>query len=287
MQSMTAFARRHSEGPWGRLTLELRSVNHRYLEPTLRMPEELRALEGHMRERLGKRLARGKVECNLRYAAPLGGQVELRFDRELAARLAHVSRELDALIYNPAPVSSLDLLRWPGVLQGAEVDGEALAGAVRELLEGALDELTETRSREGTVIRGLLEQRLEAMGPLVAQVRERLPQVRERFTQRLRERLAEVRDELEPGRLEQELVLFAQRIDVDEELDRLIGHIAEVRRVVASKGAVGRRLDFLMQELNREANTLGSKSADVETTRAAVELKVLIEQMREQVQNIE
>ncbi|MGE0080446.1 MAG: YicC/YloC family endoribonuclease [Thiohalomonadaceae bacterium] len=284
---MTAFARQESAGDYGTVAVELRSVNHRYLEVSVRLPEELRALEGAVRERIAAALARGKVDCSIRFspAPALAGQLTL--NHALASTLAQLSREVDGLVYDAAPVHSLDILRWPGVLQAPAPDLERLHADALALLDRALGELNETRAREGAKLAELIGQRCDAIAALVPQVRARLPEVQARFRERLKERVAEVKAELDPQRLEQEIVLFAQRIDVAEELDRLETHVAEVRRVLRQDQPVGRRLDFLMQELNREANTLGSKSADAETTRAAVDLKVLIEQMREQVQNIE
>ncbi|MEJ2508126.1 MAG: YicC family protein [Gammaproteobacteria bacterium] len=288
---MTAFTRKEDDGSWGHLTLELRSVNHRYLETTLRLPEELRALEPRLRERIGERLGRGKVDCNMRYEAPQLQAGEVVVNKEFAQGLAHASREVDSMLYNPAPVSSMDVLKWPGVLQTPAPDLEKLAGAVIALLDSALEDLVATREREGDKLKGLIEQRCDAVAEVAARVRQALPAIQQRLRERLLARLSEIGSEVgtEPdsGRLEQEMVYLAQRMDVDEELDRLETHLEEVRRVLGEEQPVGRRLDFLMQELNREANTLGSKSADAETTRASVDLKVLIEQMREQVQNIE
>ncbi len=287
IRSMTAFARQESQGAWGSLVIELRSVNHRYLETTVRMPEELRALEPQLRDRIAQSLNRGKVECNLRHQPPAEIPGELSINRELVARIAHATREIDAILYNPAPVNGLELLRWPGVMQLPTTDPELLKGAALDLLAAALAELTSQREREGAQLKAIILQRCDAMEGVVAEVLERLPQVMSALRERLRQRLAELQVEAEPGRLEQEMVIQAQRLDVDEELDRLKTHLAEVRRILNQDQPVGRRLDFLMQELNREANTLGSKSADTETTRASVDLKVLIEQMREQIQNIE
>jgi len=285
---MTAFARQESDGEWGALQLELRSVNHRYLEVNPRLPEELRQLETKIRERIGKRLGRGKIDCTVRYQPPVAAAAgELQVNLELVKQLAHTSREVDGLIYNPAPVNSLDLLRWPGVLQSAAIDMEQLHGAAMTLLDAALEELDENRRREGDKLKAIILQRCDGAEAVVTAVRQRLPEVLAGVRQRLRDRLSELRQELDEGRLEQEMVLQAQKLDVDEEMDRLETHLAEVRRVLERDEPVGRRLDFLMQELNREANTLGSKSADSETTKASVELKVLIEQMREQIQNIE
>jgi uncharacterized protein (TIGR00255 family) len=287
IRSMTAFARRAADTEWGQLTWELRSVNHRYLEIATRLPEDLRAIEQVLRERAGKRLKRGKLDCNLRLrgTAAVPGDIEL--DTGYLDRVLEAARVVAGRIDAPAPLDPLELLRWPGVVQVTQPDVTPLAETALGLFDEALDELIETREREGARIRDLLLERLAAMEPLVEAVRKRLPEVKARIRERLLARLAEVGVEADPGRLEQELVFQAQKLDVDEELDRLSGHIAEVRRVLARSEAVGRRLDFLMQELNREANTLASKSADGETTKAAVDLKVLIEQMREQVQNVE
>ncbi len=287
LRSMTAFARREAHMPWGTAAWELRSVNHRYLDLSVRLPEDWRALETEVRARVGERVRRGKVECALRYQASAGNVAGMRLNRLLAEQIGRLSREVDQILYNPAPVHSMDVLRWPGVLETDVPDADAVTRSLLTLLDDAVRELLATREREGGKVREALESRLTEMEPRVAAARERVPAVVAATRDRLRARLAEIRAEVDGQRLEQEIVLFAQRVDVAEELDRLAIHIAEVRRVVAEGGPAGRRLDFLMQELNREANTLASKSADAETTRAAVDLKVLIEQMREQVQNVE
>ncbi|HLP30950.1 MAG TPA: YicC/YloC family endoribonuclease [Geothrix sp.] len=287
IKSMTAFARQESHGEAGHLAVELRSVNHRYLESSLRLPEELRPLEPQIRDRLAAGLSRGKIDCNIRFQPAVTGAAQLSLNKELASTLAHLSREVDAFLYDAAPASSMEILRWPGVLQAPAADVEKLQAEALALVDRAVAELNATRAREGEKLKALLEQRLDAMQAQIPLVLARLPEVMGRYRQRLADRLAELKGELDPQRLEQEIVVFATRIDVAEELDRLETHIIEVRRVLKQDQPVGRRLDFLMQELNREANTLGSKSADTETTKAAVELKVLIEQMREQVQNIE
>lgn len=285
--SMTAFSRQERQGEWGALTVELRSVNHRYLDISLRLPEELRSLEPKLRERLNARLARGKIDCQVRYQAPDTATGELVVNRELVSRLAHASREIDGMLYDPAPVSSLDVLRWPGVLTTPEADAERLRGEALASLEDAIGELIAMRRREGERIRDLIELRCSEVDVRVEEVRALMPEIRQRWRDRLLARLEEVRAELDDSRLEQEMAIFAQKLDVSEELDRLQAHLAEVRQVSTQDKPIGRRLDFLMQELNREANTLGSKSADARTSRAAVDLKVLIEQMREQVQNVE
>lgn len=287
LRSMTAFARQEARADWGAALWELRSVNHRYLDIVVRLPEELRALETKVREQVAARLRRGKVEGFLRFQAMPGLGTAIEVNSELAEQLAHASREIDQMLYNPAPVHSLDVLRWPGVVVTPSLDLEVIGTAVLAVLGRALDEMVQTRSREGEKIAAFLAERLNKVPPLLASVRERLPAVIQGMRDKLYARLAELKAEVDEQRLEQEIVIFAQKVDVAEELDRVEAHVAEVRRVLGQDQPVGRRLDFLMQELNREANTLSSKSADAETTRVAVELKVIIEQMREQVQNVE
>lgn len=287
IRSMTGFARREDSTDDGLLVWELRSVNHRFSEVSPRLPDDLRALEPKVRERAAKRIKRGKLDATLRFKALAQADQPLEIDRELVAKLAHVSREVDGLLYNAAPVDSLDVLRWPGVLVTPQQDFARLGEAALTLLDAALDELLANREREGEKLKAIVEQRCEAMETQVAFVRERLPQVLQAARERLRARLVELAADLDNDRVEQEIALLTNKTDVDEELDRLDTHIAEVRRVLEQDEPVGRRLDFLMQELNREANTLGSKSVDAALTKASVELKVLIEQMREQVQNIE
>ncbi len=285
--SMTAFSRRDRDTQWGGVAWELRSVNHRYLEVTFRLPEELRSLEPQVRNLVNQRISRGKVDCALRFQPKdlVAGEVEL--NQTLVDRIVELGERIQETAIGASPLRVIDVLRWPGVLKTAEVDVDTLGQLALELLSEALDELVETRHREGERMREIIEQRLDAIQEFVVELRGALPDVREYVRQRLIDRLAEVRQELDPVRLEQEIALLAQKTDVEEELDRLETHTAEVRRVLASDGQIGRRLDFLMQELNREANTLTAKSADLRLTAGAIELKVLVEQMREQVQNIE
>jgi len=287
IRSMTAFARSERTEQWGTAYWELRSVNNRYLDVTPRLPEEVRAIEGAIRERVRARLGRGKVDCTLRLSLGAGSDASLELDLELAKRIADATREIDALLHDPARINAVDVLRWPGVVQTQSPDIDAVGKAVLELLDEALNELVTTREREGQHIDGLLRQRCDEIQALTGTVRQRLPEVLEACRQRLRDRLAEFAEQLNEERLEQEMAIVAQKTDVAEELDRLDAHIKEVRRVLDEEQPAGRRLDFLMQELNREANTLGSKSIDTETTRASVDLKVFIEQMREQIQNVE
>ena len=287
IRSMTAFARSERTEDWGTAYWELRSVNNRYLDVSPRLPEEMRAIESAVRERVRGRLSRGKVDCTLRLSLDTESDASLELNLNLARRVAEATREIDALLHDPARVSAIDVLRWPGVVQTRSPDIDTLGKAVLELLDEALGGLVTTREREGLHITGLLTQRCDEIQAIVGNVRERLPEVLEACRQRLRDRLAEFAEQLNEERLEQEMAMVAQKTDVAEELDRLDAHVKEVQRVVDKEQPAGRRLDFLMQELNREANTLGSKSIDTETTRASVDLKVLIEQMREQIQNVE
>jgi uncharacterized protein (TIGR00255 family) len=284
--SMTGFARREVAGSWGTLTCELRSVNHRYLEPGFRLPEELRPLESDLRQLLAKGLKRGKVDCTVHLRGAQAGERELRVDPVALARVAAALEKVHGAVPS-ATVAAVEVLRWPGVIETVSPDSEALLGAGRTLFQQTLDDLGAMRLREGKRLGELIEQRCANLGALVVQVRTRVPDIQARVRTRLHERVAELLASVDRERVEQEIVLQLQRIDVAEELDRLIGHIEETRRVMAGGEAAGRRLDFLMQELNREANTLASKSQDLDTTRLTVDMKVLIEQMREQVQNVE
>jgi len=284
---MTAFARETTSGDDGELTWELRSVNHRYLEPFVRLPEDLRALEPAVRERIAARVGRGKLDCTLRHLPVPGRAGHLRVNQQFLEQLLAAGGEVARLVGRPAEPAPFELLHWPGVLQEQQQDLGPVMERALVLLEQTLESLVATREREGARLAGLIRQRCDKLAPCLSRVRERMPEIIAEVRRRILDRLQEVRAELDPNRLEQELALIAQRLDVDEEMDRMETHIQEVRSVLSGNGPVGRRLDFLMQELNREANTLGSKSSDVEVTRVAVEMKVLIEQMREQVQNIE
>jgi len=287
ISSMTGFARCEADGPWGNLACELRSVNHRYLEAGFRLPEELRASEGELRQLLAKDLKRGKVDCTVHLRGAHGAEAALEIDEPTLERLLKRVREVAGRLPGPANVDVLDVLRWPGVMRNDGFDAEPLVAAARQLFAKTVRELAAARAREGERLRELIEQRCASVTELVVQLRARVPEVNARVRSRLEERLAELGGQVDRDRVEQEIVMLLQRLDVSEELDRLVGHIDETRRVMAGNEAAGRRLDFLMQELNREANTLSSKSQDLETTRLAVDMKVMIEQMREQVQNIE
>ena len=287
VQSMTAFARREASFAWGTLSWEIRSVNHRYLEAQLRLPETLRQVEMPARELLRERLARGKVDCILRLQAEQSATGPIAINEDLVRSLHEACTRVESLAGGLGRPGVLDLLRWPGVIAESHPDEDEIARSALAVFRQALDELVAMRSREGASLATAIEQRLAGIETIVASVRAMLPEILAAQKQKLVDRLAELRVEVEAGRLEQEIALLAARSDVAEELDRLQSHVAEARHSLAAGAACGRRLDFLMQEFNREANTLSSKSASAETTRSAVELKVLIEQMREQVQNIE
>lgn len=292
IQSMTAFARGQAEGSWGTAVCELRSINHRYLEMVIRLPDNLYELEAPMRETLRRYIKRGKIECHLRYLPGDVSGSEMTINYHLAEQLCKANEVVAELLnqcnlIKVAPVQTMEILRWPSILQIAEVDFEMIEDEVIKLLERTSQDLILAREREGTELKQLFLQRLDSMKAEVAKVRQHMPEILKAQRERLIERFSEVKMELDTGRLEQEILIFSQKIDVSEELERIDTHISEIRRILKHGGVVGRRLDFLMQELNREANTLGAKSADVDTTRASVELKVLIEQIREQVQNVE
>ena len=288
IRSMTGFARRERQGPWGTLTCELRSVNHRYLELSLRLPDDLRGLENDARQLLSGSLRRGKVDAGVYLKGAPAGAVSLEINRAVVEQVVAGAAEVSAIAgHAAATLNPLDVLRWPGVIRDAERDVTPIAATALELLKETASDLNDARAREGARIRDMLAQRCDSLRDLVAVVRARLPEVSARIRARVLERVAQLGTTIDAERLEQEIALLAYKMDVEEELDRLGSHLTETLQVLDSKEPAGRRLDFLMQELNREANTLSSKSQDAETTRAAVDIKVLIEQMREQVQNVE
>jgi len=285
--SMTAFARVEANTAWGMLSWEIRSVNHRYLEPQFRLPEQFRDMEIHLRNQLRDKLARGKLDVSLFFKPEVTGNRELNINQNMLEGLIATLQQVNKINPNLAPTNSLELLRWPGVLEPVEIEYDELKEQAKQLFDQSVDQLIAMRRSEGASLKELILQRLEKVREQAAEQRQLMPQIMEQQKTRLQNRITEAKVELEPGRLEQEMVILLQKADVDEELDRLNTHVEEVARTLNQKGAVGRRLDFLMQELNREANTLSSKAIDTRTTQAAVELKVLIEQMREQIQNIE
>jgi uncharacterized protein (TIGR00255 family) len=286
IRSMTGFARRERQFPWGLLSWELKTVNHRFLEIGCRLPEDFRSAEADFRQTIAGAVKRGKVDVSLHFR-PAVAASSIEVDADLLGSLTQRAQQIAAAAGSAARIEVLDLLRWPGVMRDDTRDTTALIAAAQTLLGEALAELTRFRDSEGGRLRDALEQRCAGLLDFAAMVAERLPEVRARMRTKLLDRIAQLVAEVNHERLEQELAILAQRQDVDEELDRLRGHVTEVRKAFTVQEPAGRRLDFLMQELNREANTLSSKSQDIETTRAAVDMKVLIEQMREQVQNIE
>lgn len=286
IRSMTAFASCERSTPWGTLGCDLRAVNHRFFELGVRLPEELRSAEATLRERLAGKISRGKVDATLRCRPPEGAHAELHPNAALLSRLEHLAKEMDAR-FPDMHTDFVQLLRFPGVLEEAPRDVAGLQAQALALLDETLQEFVAAREREGAKLAAVMGERLAGIDALVKQVRAWMPEIRAGLRAKLDARLADLKQPLDPGRLEQELVLSLQKLDVAEELDRLDAHVAEARRVLALPEAVGRRLDFLMQEFNREANTLGSKSVDARTSQASVEMKVLIEQLREQVQNLE
>ena len=283
--SMTAFARMEDSGIWGRAIWEIRTVNHRYLDMSIRLPEELRMLENTIRELISGKIKRGKVDCNLRYEPDDAKTGKLPVNTAFAEKLIQAANALS--IPKAGPVNPLDVLRWPGVIEREAVDIESLGKNLLVSLDKGLHALVESRQREGRKLQIMLLDRCTLAQTQIKDIRGKLPEITEKIRDRYIKRARELKVELDQERLEQEMLILAQKMDVAEELDRLDTHIEEVHRVLKQATPVGRRLDFLMQEMNREANTLGSKAANVDMSNVSVELKVLIEQMREQIQNIE
>lgn len=286
IRSMTAFARRDIKGKWGSAAWELRSVNQRYLETYIRLPEQFRSLEPVIRERLRGRLTRGKVECNLRFELDISNQAELILNETLARQLISAANWVKNYSHE-GEVNPLEILRWPGVMSAAEQDLDAISTQLLSELDLALDDFIQSRESEGLALKAMIEQRLDGVVTEVAKVRASMPDILQWQRERLQSKFEDAEIQVDNTRFEQELMMMAQRVDVAEELDRLDAHVNETRKILKNKEAVGRRLDFMMQEFNRESNTLASKSINNEITNSAIELKVLIEQMREQIQNIE
>jgi uncharacterized protein (TIGR00255 family) len=286
IRSMTAYARREIKGDWGSAAWELRSVNQRYLETYIRLPEQFRSLEPVIRERIRARLTRGKVECNLRFDLDPGAQSTLQLNEKLAKQLVEAAQWVK-MQSDEGEINPLEVLRWPGVMLAEEQDLDAISTELLLALETALDDFIAARESEGAALKTMIEQRLDGVSAEVTKVRAQMPNILQWQRERLVSKLEDAQVQLENTRLEQELVLMAQRVDVAEELDRLEAHVKETHKIMKKDEAVGRRLDFMMQEFNRESNTLASKSINADVTTSAIELKVLIEQMREQIQNIE
>ena len=285
--SMTAFARRELRGDFGLLVCEIRSVNQRYLEANFRLSDVVRELEMPLRDKLRQQLSRGKVDVWIKHEAIEGNVSNIHINQDLAARLVAAASQIDQLARHAAPLNAADILRIPGVVCVAEPNQKALLAATQSLFDDTLSDFVAMRAREGQALQQFITQRLDLIAAECDKVRERMPHILAYHRQRMLDRLQDIKAELDNDRLEQEMVLFAHKIDVAEELDRLSAHLVEIKRVLQQGGAVGRKLDFLMQELNREANTLGSKSVSADSSLSSVELKVLIEQMREQIQNLE
>jgi uncharacterized protein (TIGR00255 family) len=285
--SMTGYATVSEELTLGTLSVEVRSVNHRYLDMQFRLPDELRSFEPGMREMLAARLTRGKVECRVGLTKSTSGNVSLTLNTGLLDQLVQLDRDVRVRLPDAASLTVNDVIRWPGIVEAEAISLEQLRERTQSLLERAIAEFSASRAREGETLKQLLLDRVLRLEQLVQRVKPRIPQLVAAYQERLASRLKDAVAELDEDRIRQELILFAAKVDVEEELSRLATHLTETRRILQQGGAVGKRLDFLMQELNRESNTVGSKSVDIEVSQAAVELKVLIEQMREQVQNIE
>ena len=285
-RSMTAYARITEENSWGSITCELRSVNHRFLEVGFRMPDVLRESETALRDMARKKLTRGKIDCSVQIAfnhSDAGSTLDL----EVAQSHIEIAQAIANKLSDAAPISAVDIMQLPGVIKDASIEASQVNKAGKKAFDLALDQMLEGREREGAKLAEMVEQRLAGIESQIAIVRANLPEILQQQRTRLHEKLNELKEQMDEQRLEQEMVIIANRADVDEELDRLEAHISEIRLALKSNDSIGRRLDFLMQELNREANTLGSKSISNITTQVSVELKVLIEQMREQIQNIE
>jgi uncharacterized protein (TIGR00255 family) len=284
---MTAFARQHSDHPWGTLVWEIRSVNHRYLEPAFRLPDSLRHLEGSLREQLRGVVQRGKVEAQLKFLGAVNPDATISINDVLLEQLHATTAHIRAKIPGCAPLDPLGILKWPGIVIEREQDTKLIEGKTLELFSKTLTALQDQREREGSQLKHLIEDRLKAISAIVATLRHEMPKILHAQAERIKGQFADLQLQVEAQRLEQEIVLITQKADIHEEVDRLDTHVKEVTRTLNQSGQVGRRLDFLMQELNREANTICSKAIVTSTTFGAVELKVLIEQMREQIQNIE
>ncbi len=285
--SMTGFARQEVQHSWGALSCEIRSVNHRYLEPSFRLPDTLRSVEPDLRERLRKKISRGKLEVSIYLKTEGNEDAQLGLNDSLATKIVALAQQVQTKLDTPADLNAIDILRWPGVIKAAEIDVDELSATTLSLFDKTLKQLIANREREGKELAQLIDNRLVSIGECVVVVRDRMPELLTQQNEKLRAKLESLKAEVDEERFSQEAIYVAQKSDVAEELDRLEAHIAEVRHTIKQSGPIGRRLDFLMQELNREANTLSSKSLASDVTQSAVDLKVFIEQMREQIQNIE
>ncbi len=287
VSSMTAYGRAENTNQFGRASCEIRSVNHRYLEMSIRMPEECRALEQTIRDCISAKLNRGKVDCNIRLDLNKAINENMPVNQTLLQKLIDAVESTNEQLKNPATINPVDLLRWPGVMDREIPDLDAINKEILGLIETTLDAVIDNRQREGAKIKNMITERTQKIKSIVSKVHHIMPEIIEAQREKYRQRIQELVSEIDNDRLEQEILLLIQKMDVAEEMDRLKAHVEEVEHVLNQSGPIGRRLDFLMQELNREANTLGSKSAHLDTSNSSVDLKVLIEQMREQIQNIE
>lgn len=285
--SMTSFGRVEETTEHGYVIWDIRSVNHRYLDINLRLPDEMRMLENSIRQKISDRIKRGKVDCTLRFDAEQGEASDITINHMRAKQVTEAARALSEPSTAFSTINPVDIMRWPGVIAKEQIDLDSISATLLDLLDKSLQMVTESRQAEGVKIHAMIDERCQQISQIVADIKTQMPEILQALRDKLQTRVSELTAELDNDRLEQEIVLLAQKIDVAEELDRLEAHITEVSRALDSSKPVGRRLDFLMQEMNREANTLGSKSADIKMTNASVDLKVLIEQMREQIQNIE
>ncbi len=285
--SMTAYGRTEESSETGHITWEIRSVNHRYLELNIRLPEELRMLETRVRKHISSKLKRGKIDCSLRFDANEVSGNGLSINKDLANSLVKSAESIQSSISNPVTLNAMDVLRWPGVINRDMIDAESISDSLLKQLDITLESVVETRLGEGEKLQAMILERCDNIATLLKTFKEKLPEIQQILRDRLTDKSQELSIELDKDRLEQEILLLVQKSDVAEELDRLDAHLHEVRQVLQKNEPVGRRLDFLMQELNREANTLGSKAANLDYANTSVDLKVLIEQMREQIQNIE
>ena len=284
---MTAYGRVENSEGQNSISCEIRSVNHRYSEISIRLPEELRLLEQKIRDHISGKIKRGKIECNIRIEKHNAYDESLSINQDLLKNIIETAKRINSDLSTSAPLDSLDLLRWPGVLEKSTLDVEEIGKLLFPLLNEAIDIVIDTRQREGKKIKKMLTDRCTKIKEIISNVKKQIPDILKNYRKKLTQRVQEISDELDNDRLEQELLFLSQKADIEEEIDRLGAHVDEVVRVIDRKEPIGRRLDFLMQEMNRESNTLGSKSNHIYTSNASVELKVVIEQMREQIQNIE
>ncbi len=287
IHSMTAYGRVENSEGQNSISCEIRSVNHRYSEISIRLPEELRLLEQKIRDHISGKIKRGKIECNIRIEKHNAYDEALSINQDLLKNIIEASKRINSDLSTSAPLDSLDLLRWPGVLEKSTLDVKEIDKLLFPLVNEAIDIVVDTRQREGEKIKKMLTDRCTKIKEIINNVQKQIPDILKNYRKKLTQRVQEISDEIDNDRLEQELLFLSQKADIEEEIDRLDAHVDEVVRVIDRKEPIGRRLDFLMQEMNRESNTLGSKSNHIYTSNASVELKVLIEQMREQIQNIE